>query len=547
MTVTITGKVTDVTARKDSRPWKVWSPVYRQGVNGEIITVTGQSVKVVGGVVTIELEPGAAVIENPDGQRYTVTIPDEDADLWGVIATAVAFPPNTEAEALASAVNAYLDDNPPAADWNGLINMPAVIAEGATQAAARAAIGAGEQPLVDTAANLAASNPIPAVARRVRETDTGRWKTGDGTTHYNDLPYDADVVAGYVAGHKLFQKFTKRADSAGVPNMFDSGQAATTVAIGTNAQQYVSGGRLRCTPTGGGAAAGYYTANLSAQATRIGGKFVFIPHSTLGGVATVAITKTQYVTTLPRIGLHLVISPTNWILGYAPNTTGTVTIVASNNFAEPLLVDGVTEYTTEVVLVGTNAYVLLPDGTRQVVSWTAGAADLGPGVFFEHFSTVANTDNEVAFTEVWADTGQQKIPVIGGLPNWRYAKGNTVVDSTPVAANTTVNIPNLAFGNIVAPPSGKVLVRFRWFHLLPNSCDILAQCAVNGTTSAFVAQFLAKGVTGDRELNAEFLITGLTPGGIYAFTPSVQTTAASSIYNWPSSGYNAMSRFEPVS
>lgn len=112
MTVTITGKVTDVTARKDSRPWKVWSPVYRQGVNGEIITVTGQSVKVVGGVVTVELEPGAAVIENPDGQRYTVTIPDEDADLWDVIAAAVAFPPNTAAEALASAVTTYLEDNP---------------------------------------------------------------------------------------------------------------------------------------------------------------------------------------------------------------------------------------------------------------------------------------------------------------------------------------------------------------------------------------------------------------------------------------------------
>jgi len=54
-------------------------------------------------------------------------------------------------------------------------------------------------PIVDTAANLAASNPIPAVARRVRETDTGREKTGDGTTHYNDLPYDPSyrkVIAG---------------------------------------------------------------------------------------------------------------------------------------------------------------------------------------------------------------------------------------------------------------------------------------------------------------------------------------------------------------
>lgn len=57
-------------------------------------------------------------------------------------------------------------------------------------------------PLVDTAANLAASNPIPAVGRGVRESDTGRWKTGDGTTHYNDLPYDPSyrkVIAGIAA------------------------------------------------------------------------------------------------------------------------------------------------------------------------------------------------------------------------------------------------------------------------------------------------------------------------------------------------------------
>lgn len=110
MTVTITGQIIDVTSHKDSRPWKVWSPVYRQGVNGEIITVTGQSVKVVGGVVTIELEPGAAVIENPDGQRYAVTVPDEDANLWDIISAAVAFPPDTAAEALASAVTSYLED-----------------------------------------------------------------------------------------------------------------------------------------------------------------------------------------------------------------------------------------------------------------------------------------------------------------------------------------------------------------------------------------------------------------------------------------------------
>ena len=47
-------------------------------------------------------------------------------------------------------------------------------------------------PRGDTAANLAANNIIPLSGERVRETDTGKWKTGDGVTHYNDLPYDVD-------------------------------------------------------------------------------------------------------------------------------------------------------------------------------------------------------------------------------------------------------------------------------------------------------------------------------------------------------------------
>lgn len=89
MTVTITGQIIDVTSRKDSRPWRAWSPTYRQGPNGEIVTTNAQTIKSVGGIITIELEPGAAIIENPDGQRYSVTIPSTDANLWDVIAGAI--------------------------------------------------------------------------------------------------------------------------------------------------------------------------------------------------------------------------------------------------------------------------------------------------------------------------------------------------------------------------------------------------------------------------------------------------------------------------
>ena len=79
----------------------------------------------------------------------------------------------------------FHDHAPPGLTAAQLAKINAGIVEGITKAELAL-------PLVDTAANLAASNPIPAVGRGVRESDTGRWKTGDGTTHYNDLPYDVD-------------------------------------------------------------------------------------------------------------------------------------------------------------------------------------------------------------------------------------------------------------------------------------------------------------------------------------------------------------------
>lgn len=40
-----------------------------------------------------------------------------------------------------------------------------------------------------TAAALAAANEVPLQGEIYKELDTGREKTGDGTTHYNDLPF----------------------------------------------------------------------------------------------------------------------------------------------------------------------------------------------------------------------------------------------------------------------------------------------------------------------------------------------------------------------
>ncbi len=112
--VPVIGVVKTGTGKMDSRAWSAWSPVYRRGTNGEVITTRGKEfpVRVTAGQFSAMLEPGVVVLENPDGKQWTVTVPEEGGDLWEIIATSIAFPPDTSAEALASAVSTYLEENP---------------------------------------------------------------------------------------------------------------------------------------------------------------------------------------------------------------------------------------------------------------------------------------------------------------------------------------------------------------------------------------------------------------------------------------------------
>lgn len=112
MTVLVTGTVVDVTGRKDSREWRAWSPVYREGTSGEVVTYREQDVQVVAGNLTARLEPGPCFVQNPDGDRWLVTVPDHDTELWPLIAVAVSIPPETPADTLTAAVTAYFDANP---------------------------------------------------------------------------------------------------------------------------------------------------------------------------------------------------------------------------------------------------------------------------------------------------------------------------------------------------------------------------------------------------------------------------------------------------
>lgn len=106
MTVTVSDNIADVTGGTDARPWKVWSPVVREGETG-VVSLRQRTVDVTDGRFTVELDPGLAVIESPDGQKWTVTVPDGSTTLRELLTSEV--PTSDSEQALIDAVAAYLD------------------------------------------------------------------------------------------------------------------------------------------------------------------------------------------------------------------------------------------------------------------------------------------------------------------------------------------------------------------------------------------------------------------------------------------------------
>ncbi|MEV5360569.1 hypothetical protein AB0K45_09520 [Micrococcus luteus] len=335
----------------------------------------------------------------------------------------------------------------------------------------------------------------------------------------------------------LYQDFTKQSNASGIPSAFDSGHAASTVVrSGTNAQQYLSGGKLRSTPTNNGPAAAYYRGQLSAPVRRIGARWTFIPHSATGGTMCFAAAGTAVPAgsaDAPAVGLHVTCNPTGCLIGYSTTVNGSITNPINVTFTTPLPNDGVTELELQVAIVGTTLYAVLPDGRLVSADWSAAIAHVGAHVFFEHFANDADSDNEVAYSLVWADSGQQRIPEAQRFLPWRRAFKATTNASISVPATTITPLPSeMAVGApyVTAPPSGKLLVRVTFYAEMPNSdTSVLLQIAWSGTTSGNTERWLCAGFSGTRELTGEVILDGLTPGGIYALTPAIFATAAMTV------------------
>lgn len=152
--VTITGDtIREGVGRKDNRPWYAWAADYQDGNPGVITPRRSKPLIPSNGVLTFEIEAGiSAWIENPDGQRYLVTIPVVDSPLWEVIEAGVAIPPDTPTDQLAAMFTNYLESNPIAETVENYVDtkVPGMVAEAvAADASVIAAAATAAETAVD--------------------------------------------------------------------------------------------------------------------------------------------------------------------------------------------------------------------------------------------------------------------------------------------------------------------------------------------------------------------------------------------------------------
>lgn len=303
------------------------------------------------------------------------------------------------------------------------------------------------QPRYNTAAGAAANNRVLAIGERGFETDTRRWKTGDGETNYNDLLYDDDpevllptasepgltvltgdaaagrgalgavsadealgqtveyAVAKLPAGH-----YTPVGKSNGAVTVFDTGETVYTFGGSVGG---VVGGEIVHTPTGAPSAT-YYEVDAGGLVTRVtcevkwapgalGGLCIALPVEAWGppGGHPSDSTAAQEVA-----GVHLVLYGngiwhcSRWNVGsetkYAESTT-------HGRFAD--VRDG-TFRTVDLWIdrAASSATVQFPDGSFQSFSHASIAADTSSWVVWEQYNYTGAAEVACVFRGLSFDT-----------------------------------------------------------------------------------------------------------------------------------------------
>ncbi|WP_032376759.1 hypothetical protein [Rhodococcoides fascians] len=209
----------------------------------------------------------------------------------------------------------------------------------------------------------------------------------------------------------LFSYFGNKPNVYSPPTQFDSNHA---MSFSGNSSPVVAGGTLL--GVGSGPRAMYArTPNMGERLTRIGGRFRLLPGTgtrTTGGTVCLGIAD-DLIDSSAGVNVsmpcHFLTTARTWYYTVWTEGVGQV-VLATGDYATPLLTDYAAEYEMQCWLNGTTAVFDLPDGTRRsVVDSRIGSYGANFG-FFEGFQPGGDTDDVTAFTHIWAGLGVARIP-----------------------------------------------------------------------------------------------------------------------------------------
>lgn len=285
-------------------------------------------------------------------------------------------------------------------------------------------------------------------------------------------------------------------------------------------------GKLTNTAASADASAGYAQYTLANNVKRIGADFTFSAGGAIAGSAVLVVWQTPIVDGIPAVPdspLHLAITPTGY--DYGTWTAGSLTSRGNGTFATALTQDSATVYHAEVVLIGTSAILLLPDGSVRTITHAAIGTEAGPVACFEVYQGTASTDARASFLSVWADDADYRPGQLGVddlnralayerlimLPTCVYYAPGSNLSVTIPASEASVDATNLAV-TFPVPPSGKVKVTLTAY--LITGADQILWSVRSGSTTYNTQTVLNGALNG--MVTYESVLTGLTPLSAYS-------------------------------
>ena len=156
----------------------------------------------------------------------------------------------------------------------------------------------------------------------------------------------------------------------------------------------------------------YIQQDTGGTVRRIGAVFAFGPCTSTNSQSLALCTwDLPFAQAGVNAQVHFWVNPAGWELGVAVN--GAVIPLTSGLFATALAQDW-TEYRAEVLVVGSTAFITLPDGSSR--EWTDSRIGSTPGytACWEFFRNAGATTAPMALVEAWADS--TPLPLGGTSP-----------------------------------------------------------------------------------------------------------------------------------